>query len=215
MAMGRGMPFRKPSISEPEKPPYLEPRLPQPAEIKEETEAPPQPQAPVIKEEQKSAVDSAVDSKKSSLIASGHAATSGNNTTSNFSIEKAMEEIKVEHIQRQSPVRKSGEAGTPANFATNYVKLKCTKLGVYQYVVHFDPPVDNQYLRTKLLYHCAEVTGPVRLFDGHTLFLPIRLKDPVTTVKTKPKTDSSNEITLRIQLTKILPPEQIPSAVKN
>jgi len=42
MAMGRGMPFRKPSISEPEKPPSLEPRLPQPAEIKEETEAPPQ-----------------------------------------------------------------------------------------------------------------------------------------------------------------------------
>ncbi len=212
--MGRGLPLRKTSLTEHQKPPVTQSR--QPNEIKVETLPNPvlkQPQE--IKEEENPAHVSAIkpESKKSSLITSDNVTTSGNNTNSNFSVEKAIEELKIEHILRQSPVRKSGEAGQVTNLATNYVKLKCTKKGVYQYVVHFDPPVDNQFIRTKLLYHCSEVTGPVRLFDGHTLFLPICLKDPITLIKTKPK-DSQNEITLRIQLTKILPPEQIPSAVK-
>ena len=125
-----------------------------------------------------------------------------------------MEELKVEHIARCSPVRKVGDSGQTSSFSTNYIKLKCKNMGVYQYVVHFDPPVDSQFNRIKLLSHVQSVTGSVRLFDGHTLFLPVLLKDKVTTVVAVRKNDSQ-EVTLRIQLTKILPPEQIPPVVFN
>jgi hypothetical protein len=95
------------------------------------------------------------------------------------SIEKAMEEIKVERIARKEPVRKMGESGHAAKFSANYVKLKCKNLGVYQYVVQYDPPVDSQYIRIKLLHSLSEAIGTVRLFDGHTLFLPKLLPDKV------------------------------------
>lgn len=146
------------------------------------------------------------------LIKKGHSTNQFMSTVSTKSIEKAAEELKIEHILRQSPIRKVGEAGTAANFAANYIRLKCINQGVYQYVVYFDPPVDNQFTRTKLLYHCSEVTGPVRLFDGHTLFLPILLKEKITKINARARAES-NEVTLSIQLTKILPPEQIPSTV--
>jgi hypothetical protein len=72
-------------------------------------------------------------------------------------------------------VRKLGESGAQTLFSTNYIKLKCKNQGIYQYVVHYDPPIDAQYNRIKLLYQLSNITGPVRLFDGYTLFLPILL----------------------------------------
>lgn len=178
-----------------------------------ESTPPPKPTSHIMKEEKpKSEIASEIKSQGQSAHGSGTGSAPGLSTIS--SIEKAVEELKVEQILRQSPVRKVGEAGTPTNFSTNYIKLKCKNQGVFQYVVHFNPPVDNQFTRIKLLYHCSEVTGSVRLFDGHTLFLPILLKDKVTTIKARAKSES-NEVTLRIQLTKILPPEQIPPTVFN
>ena len=73
-------------------------------------------------------------------------------------------------------MRKLGESGAQTEFATNYIKLKCKNQGIYQYVVHYDPPIDAQYNRIKLLYQLSNITGPVRLFDGYTLFLPILLE---------------------------------------
>lgn len=94
--------------------------------------------------------------------------------------QRAEEELRmVEQIQRKSPVRKMGEAGERADFVTNYIKLKCRNQGVYQYVVHFNPPVDSKYHRVKLVYFLHEIIGDVRLFDGVTLFLPKLLKDRV------------------------------------
>lgn len=168
---------------------------------------------PPAEEQVADAAEPAPATKKSSLVSSDNSKSAGAATTIS-SIEKAVEELKVEQILRQSPVRRVGEVGEPANFGTNYIKLKCKNQGVYQYVVHFDPPVDNQMSRIKLLYHASEVTGSVRLFDGHTLFLPVLLKDKVTTIKAKAKQDTK-EVTLRIQLTKILPPQQIPPTVFN
>jgi hypothetical protein len=155
-------------------------------------------------------------SEKSSLITlDSKSQTHQVSSLGSASIVKAMEEIKIEHILRKSPVRKIGESGVATDFSTNYIKLKCNNQGVYQYVVHYDPPVDSQMNRIKLLYHCSDVTGSVRLFDGHTLFLPILLKEKVTVIKAKTRNDSTKDITLRIQLTKILPPEQIPPTVFN
>jgi aubergine-like protein len=135
-------------------------------------------------------------------------------TSASKSIERAVEEIKVEHIMRRSPVRKVGEAGVKVDFSTNYIKLLCRNKGLYQYVVQFSPQVDAQFNRIKYLYHIAHITGPVRLFDGHTLFLPVLLPEKTTEATVTRKNDNQ-EITMRITLTKILPPEQIPPTVFN
>lgn len=100
---------------------------------------------------------------------------------SRSSLQRAGEELRmVEQIQRRSPVRRMGEAGERANFVTNYIKLTCKNSGVYQYVVHFNPPVDSTYHRVKIVYFLKDIIGDVRLFDGVTLFLPILLKDRVS-----------------------------------
>jgi hypothetical protein len=93
------------------------------------------------------------------------------------SMERAYEELKVEHIQRTSPVRKLGTSGDSASFMTNYIKLKCRNPGVYQYVVHYDPPLDSQKERMRMIRLNKESLGEVRLFDGHTLFLPRLLSE--------------------------------------
>ena len=125
---------------------------------------------------------------------------------------KAAEELKVEEILSKSPVRKVGSAGVAETFSTNYVRLKCKNKGVYQYVVHYDPPCDSQFTRVKLLYQLSEVIGPVRLFDGFTLFLPILLPDRISSHEVE---RNGAKYKLRIQLTKILPPENVPPTVFN
>lgn len=127
--------------------------------------------------------------------------------------EKAAEELKVEHITRSSPVRKVGESGDPVKFTTNYVRLKATNKGVYQYVVNYDPPIDAQQQRIKLLYNLTNLIGSVKLFDGVTLFLPVLLKDQTTVAKVRLR--PGEETTVKIILTKILPPEYTPPPVFN
>ncbi len=125
-----------------------------------------------------------------------------------------MEEIKIEEIKPTSPVQKLGTNGTPVNLSANYIKLKCKNAGVYQYVVQYSPPCESRPNRMQMIQKCRDVIGPVRLFDGMVLYLPIMLKDPVTLIKAERPTDKV-ETTIRIQLTKILPPEQIPPNVFN
>lgn len=133
---------------------------------------------------------------------------------SHKTMEKALEELRIEEIKRSSPVRKSGEMGRPVNLSCNYIRLKCKNAGVYQYVVQFDPPVEAMQSRKTMVRKASDVIGYVHLFDGSTLFLPIMLKDEITVVNTKRPTDGE-DTKLFIKLTKILPPEQIPTVVFN
>jgi aubergine-like protein len=133
-------------------------------------------------------------------------------TSASESIGRALEELKVEHIMRKEPVKRMGEAGAPNPFLTNYIRVKCKNKGIYQYVVHFDPPIESQRFRIKIVHRLKEILGPVQLFDGFTLFLPILLKEKITKLSTKYK---ELETQISIQLTKILPPEQIPPVVFN
>lgn len=96
-------------------------------------------------------------------------------TESPKSIEKAMDELRVERIGRTSPVRKMGESGDRALFMSNYIKLTCKNKHLYQYVVHYEPEVDSKEHRKKLLHMLNNITGPTKLFDGLVLFLPIFL----------------------------------------
>ena len=129
-------------------------------------------------------------------------------------MERAEAEIEVEQIMRQSPVKKVGTTGEPAQFMVNYVKLACKNTGVYQYVVHYEPQLDSQFHRIRLLNELRDHVGPVKLFDGHVLFLPILLKDKITTLQAKRRGDE-HMTTVRIQLTKVLPPEKVPEPVFN
>ncbi len=106
----------------------------------------------------------------SSSAAAAKAKASGSvDPSTGPSFEKAAKELKIEEITRKQPVKRMGETDTPTNFSTNYVKLSCKNKGLYQYVVHYEPPIDSQYHRIKLLYQLSEITGFVRLFDGYVL----------------------------------------------
>ncbi len=92
------------------------------------------------------------------------------------SMGKATDELPIEHLTVNPPVVKMGESGQKSAFGTNYVKLKCKNSNLYQYRVDFEPPLDNVRYRMKLIKSIRDVTGPVSLFDGLTLFLPILLE---------------------------------------
>lgn len=139
-------------------------------------------------------------------------------STNTQSIVKAEEELQViEHIQRKSPVRRMGEVGDKCDFVTNYIKLSCNNRALYQYQVYFSPPIDSTHHRIKMVYvGLGNIIGPARLFDGVVLFLPILLKDKTTVVNMKRKLNNiEQDVEIKIVLTKILPPEQIPSPVFN
>ena len=137
-------------------------------------------------------------------------------TASSKSVEKATEVMhsEIEQIIRKSPVRKMGEFGEKTHFQANYVKLQCVHKGVYQYVVHYHPPVDSTNSRVRFIHSCNDLIGQVKLFDGHTLFLPILLPHKVNTRVARGKNDE-HDTTITITLVKILPPEQIPPTVFN
>ena len=85
---------------------------------------------------------------------------------------KAADELQVERLISDPPVKKIGESGIKTQFMTNYVKLTCKNNNLYQYVVHFDPPQDSISHRRKLVRSIISEIGDVYLFDGLTLFLP-------------------------------------------
>jgi hypothetical protein len=85
---------------------------------------------------------------------------------------KAADELQVERLISDPPVKKIGESGNQTQFLTNYVKLSCKNSNLYQYIVNFDPPQDSLKYRKRLIRSIIELIGEVYLFDGLTLFLP-------------------------------------------
>ena len=62
----------------------------------------------------------------------------------------------------------------------NYIPVKCTNEGQFQYAVSFTPELHSKNMRFKLLYAQTEVIGTTRNFDGSILFLPMRLPKEVS-----------------------------------
>jgi hypothetical protein len=85
---------------------------------------------------------------------------------------KAADELQVEHLISDPPVKKIGECGLRTQFLTNYVKLTCKNSNLYQYIVEFEPVQDSLRFRKRLIRSIIPVIGEVYLFDGLTLFLP-------------------------------------------
>jgi len=76
---------------------------------------------------------------------------------------------------------KKGTSGTPVRILTNYFKV--TKLptfeGLHQYVCSFDPDIQSRKLKGFILSQISDDIGTVKVFDGMTLFLPIKTAEPV------------------------------------
>uniref|UniRef100_A0A8C6DI49 Piwi-like protein 2 n=1 Tax=Moschus moschiferus TaxID=68415 RepID=A0A8C6DI49_MOSMO len=99
---------------------------------------------------------------------------------------------------------KQGSKGTPQSLGLNLIKIQCHNEAVYQYHVTFSPSVECKSMRFGMLRDHQTVTGNVTAFDGSILYLPVKLQQ-VLELKSQRKTDSA-EITIKIQLTKILEP---------
>ncbi|XP_060666296.1 protein argonaute-3-like [Drosophila nasuta] len=90
-----------------------------------------------------------------------------------------------------------GVKGNPINVSTNYICLNSDpSKGVYLYEVRFSPNVDSIHLRIKYLNEHKDKFGGTKTFDGSLLYLPILLKEELTTFVTK--TAENCEIEIRL-----------------
>ncbi|XP_051862423.1 protein argonaute-3-like isoform X1 [Drosophila albomicans] len=90
-----------------------------------------------------------------------------------------------------------GVKGNQINVSTNYICLNSDpSKGVYLYEVRFNPNVDSIHLRIKYLNEHKDKFGGTKTFDGCLLYLPILLKEELTTFVTK--TAENGEIEIRL-----------------
>ncbi|XP_034397580.1 piwi-like protein 2 [Cyclopterus lumpus] len=118
-------------------------------------------------------------------------------------VAPAKMELKMEEV-REPPNDKAGTKGTPVTIGSNHILIRCRNEAVYQYHVTFTPNVESMGMRFAMMKDHRSATGEVVAFDGSILFLPVKLND-VVVLKSLRRTDNE-EITIRIQMTKILPP---------
>ncbi|KAH8262836.1 hypothetical protein KR044_000811 [Drosophila immigrans] len=90
-----------------------------------------------------------------------------------------------------------GTKGNHLNLSSNYICLNSDpSKGVYLYEVRFSPNVDSVHLRIKYLNEHKDKFGGTKTFDGSILFLPILLKEDLTTYVSKTAENSEIEIRL-------------------
>ncbi|TRY98701.1 hypothetical protein DNTS_018328 [Danionella cerebrum] len=111
-------------------------------------------------------------------------------------------EVKIETVKE--PLEKIGTKGNPVAIGSNYIPICCKNDSVFQYHVTFSPNVESMGMRFGMMKDHRPTTGEVVAFDGSILYLPKRLEE-VVHLKSERKTDNM-EITIKVQLTKILPP---------
>ncbi|KAM7364395.1 argonaute 3 [Cochliomyia hominivorax] len=111
--------------------------------------------------------------------------------------DTSQSQAKAEVREEKSEFFKSlktthGSMGRPARLACNYIRLESDpQKGVFVYEVRFVPNVDSTNLRMKYLNEHREKFGGTKTFDGVTLYLPILLKEKLTTFVSQNKADGS------------------------
>ncbi|XP_062240466.1 piwi-like protein 2 [Platichthys flesus] len=118
------------------------------------------------------------------------------------SFAPATKQLKMELVPE--PLIKAGTKGAPITIGSNHISIRCENEAVYQYHVTFTPNVESMSMRFGMLKDHRPTTGDVVAFDGSILYLPVKL-DNVVVLKSVRRTDDE-EIQIRIQMTKILPP---------
>uniref|UniRef100_A0A3B5AYK6 Piwi-like protein 2 n=1 Tax=Stegastes partitus TaxID=144197 RepID=A0A3B5AYK6_9TELE len=102
------------------------------------------------------------------------------------------------------PLKKGGTKGAAITIGSNHIPIRCKNEAVYQYHVTFTPNVESMSMRFGMMKDHRSTTGEVVAFDGSILYLPVKLND-VVVLKSLRRTDNE-EIQIKIQMTKILPP---------
>ncbi|XP_023340346.1 protein argonaute-3 isoform X2 [Eurytemora carolleeae] len=75
------------------------------------------------------------------------------------------------------PPKKRGEKGREFNASANIVRLTVKQdMGVYEYSVQFNPPMDNIREKKRHIRRFTDTIGATYKFDGATLWLPILLR---------------------------------------
>ena len=64
--------------------------------------------------------------------------------------------------------------------SANYICVRCSNDGTYQYAVSFSPPVDSLGMRKKIVHNHEGTIGRVHAFDGATLYVPKQLNGEVS-----------------------------------
>ncbi|KAK5602350.1 Piwi-like protein 2 [Crenichthys baileyi] len=111
-------------------------------------------------------------------------------------------ELTMEAVRE--PLPKAGTKGSPITIGSNHIIVSCKNEAVYQYHVTFTPNVESMGMRFGMMKDHRSTTGEVVAFDGSILYLPVKLKDEVV-LKSLKRTDNE-EIEIKIEMTKILPP---------
>ncbi|KAK2902445.1 piwi-like protein 2 [Channa argus] len=111
-------------------------------------------------------------------------------------------ELKMEEVHE--PPNKAGTKGSFINIASNHIPIHCRNEVVYQYHVTFTPNIESMAMRFGMMKDHRSTTGEVVAFDGSILYLPVQLND-VVVLKALRRNDNE-EIQIKIQMTKILPP---------
>ncbi|XP_077378669.1 piwi-like protein 1 [Festucalex cinctus] len=107
----------------------------------------------------------------------------------------------MEHVKAS----KSGTTGSGIQLSANFFRILSRPQWVlYQYHVDFKPPMESRRLRTALLFQHEKVLGTAHCFDGAMLFLPQRLRNKVTELRSETRNGEAVQIT--ITLTNELPP---------
>uniref|UniRef100_A0A8C1JBH4 Piwi-like RNA-mediated gene silencing 2 n=1 Tax=Cyprinus carpio TaxID=7962 RepID=A0A8C1JBH4_CYPCA len=106
----------------------------------------------------------------------------------------------------REPLQKMGTKGSPISIGSNYIPICCKNEAVFQYhLLNFSPNVESLGMCFGMMKEHRPTTGEVVAFDGSILYLPKRLEEVCVLVRSERKTDNQ-EIDIKIQLTKILPP---------
>ena len=64
--------------------------------------------------------------------------------------------------------------------SANYICVRCSNDGTYQYAVSFSPQVDSLGMRKKIIHNHEGTIGRVHAFDGATLYVPKQLNGEVS-----------------------------------
>ncbi|KXJ16819.1 Piwi-like protein 1 [Exaiptasia diaphana] len=90
-----------------------------------------------------------------------------------------------EPVTRPPGLNKQGSSGREVSLVSNCFLLETRpNFMIYQYNVSFSPEVDSKKVKFGLVMSQESLIGRVRAFDGMTMFLPIKLQDPVTKINT-------------------------------
>uniref|UniRef100_A0A7N6AL22 Piwi-like protein 2 n=1 Tax=Anabas testudineus TaxID=64144 RepID=A0A7N6AL22_ANATE len=112
--------------------------------------------------------------------------------------------LKLSFCAFSEPPNKAGTKGVPITIGSNHIPISCKNDAVYQYHVTFTPNVESMAMRFGMMKDHRSTTGEVVAFDGSILYLPVKLNE-VVVLKSLRRTDNE-EIQIKIQMTKILPP---------